>query len=264
MASKRPTTRMSSSADTPRAVDDLAATALARVAPCRVHTETATANPKISRRLLDSVMQRSGESQRAVVDGMLRAGVSPEALVDIYIPDVARRMGSEWETDEASFAHVTVGSSRLQGLLREMDEIWDTRPSGSGRDVRPLICVLTVPGAQHTLGATVLTTQLRRLGCSVKLQTSPTEADVPSLCANCDAIFISAAKSDKADAVARLVSDLRGGTGATYPPIVLGGSLLDGAEGLKSLTGVDHVARDCVAALEVCGIDPMWTGETGP
>lgn len=241
----------------PRAVDDLASLALSRVATRKVYTEPANPKPDVTLRLLESVMDRSHEAYRDVVSRMLDKGISPEAIADIYIPEVARQMGTEWEADVSGFAQVTLGSSRLQVLLRDLDDIWDTGYSGIGIDTRNLVRVMTVPGAQHTLGASVVSTQLRRLGCSVRLQVGRTEAaeETAEGPDRCDAIFVSASRSDPPDGVAILIAGLRRDA-IDPPPIVLGGTLLDAVENAKRETGADFVTLDPVAALEFCDIMP--------
>ncbi|MCA1775846.1 MAG: hypothetical protein LC676_09635 [Loktanella sp.] len=243
--------------DAPGVVDDLASFALSRVATRKVYTSPANPKPDVTLRLLESVMDRSHEAHRAVVSQMLETGISPEAIADIYIPEVARQMGTEWEADVSGFAQVTLGSYRLQVLLRDLDEIWDTGFSGIGVDTRNLVRVMTVPGAQHTLGASVVSTQLRRLGCSVRLQVGRSDADDDSQNGpdRCDAIFISASRSDPLGGVAVLIAGLRGDA-MDPPPIVLGGTLLDAVENAKTATGADFVTLDPVAALEFCGIMP--------
>lgn len=243
--------------DAPRAVDDLASLALSRVATSKIYTEPANPKPDLTLRLLESVMDRSREEHRKVVEQMLDTGISPEAIADIYIPEVARQMGAEWEADVSGFAQVTLGSSRLQALLRDLDDIWDTGYSGIGIDTRHLVRVMTVPGAQHTLGASVVSTRLRRLGCSVRLQVGRTEAveDTTEGPDRCDAIFISASQNDPPDGVAILIEGLRRDA-TNPPPIVLGGTFLDAIENAKSETGADFVTLDPVAALEFCGIMP--------
>ena len=61
---------------------------------------------------------------------MLADGVPPERICEKYIPAVARQMGDDWCTDDLSFTTVTIGTARLQYLLREIGRIRDAgRPA---------------------------------------------------------------------------------------------------------------------------------------
>jgi MerR family transcriptional regulator, light-induced transcriptional regulator len=83
------------------------------------------------------------------------AGIRREDIADFYVPEVARRLGAAWCEDRTSFADVTVGTARLQGLLREIGPDWF---SDARLGDRPPVCVLVVVSRDefHTLGAMVL------------------------------------------------------------------------------------------------------------
>jgi MerR family transcriptional regulator, light-induced transcriptional regulator len=102
-----------------------------------------------------------------------RAGVTPGDLADHYIPEAARRLGVEWLRDGLSFGEVSIASAKLQGLLRQVTDsfVEDERREANGGNV----LVVVPEGEQHTLGALVLTSQLRRRGVSVNLQMGQSE-----------------------------------------------------------------------------------------
>jgi len=60
-----------------------------------------------------------------------RARVAAALLVESYIPAVARRLGAEWESDRRSFAEVSLGTARLQGMLREVSASGSANDDGS-------------------------------------------------------------------------------------------------------------------------------------
>lgn len=234
-----------------RDLDDFASLVLKRVSERRIYVAAPVTQSNLADRLLEAAMQRSAEQPREVVASMLRAGISPEAVADLYIPEAARRMGREWENDTSGFASVSIGSSHLQTLLRELNDIWELGYSGIGTDARPVVVVMTVPGSQHVLGATVLTTQLRRLGCSVQRTAQLEEIDPRE---PCGAIFISASASDGADRVRSLIADLRSAMKSETPPIILGGALLEGLDDAARRTGADLATIDPLQALDHCNI----------
>ncbi|CAM4061371.1 B12-binding domain-containing protein [Palleronia rufa] len=182
---------------------------------------------------------------------MLKAGISPERICDHYIPAVARRMGDDWCRDSMSFADVTIGSARLQALLR------DASLQGGGAPMQGAenLAVIVLADEYHTLGAMVLTGQLRRLGASVRLALGRPEAEIRRLVGDggFDAILISVALAECYREVNRIIRELRDMTGGRVP-IVAGGSILDlGAESARTLTGADHIAGTAAEALQLTG-----------
>jgi methylmalonyl-CoA mutase cobalamin-binding subunit len=188
---------------------------------------------------------------------MVEVGIPPEEIADHYIPAVARRLGEMWCEDEVSFATVTIGVARLQGLLRDLEDI-----AGMARMDEPegaSLLVVVAAGVYHTLGAMVLTGQLRRRGHAVRLLLGPEPEAVAVAVrqARFDAVLISASDGGSAESVRQIVHAVKTATGAA-PPVVIGGTILvsedlTGAD-IRSLTGADHVTSDPTEALHLCGV----------
>jgi methanogenic corrinoid protein MtbC1 len=201
------------------------------------------------RDLLDASIEPSGSRLPAVAQQMLQAGVLTETIVDVYVPEVARRLGAAWMADRVSFVEVTIGAARLQSLARELlDE-----PSSQVSRRRGRVAVIVPRGEDHTLGAVVLGSQLRRLGYAVMLHLGD-EVDrvVDSLRADRPGtVMISASHRDTLPAIAGLVAAARPviGGGAT---VAVGGPILEIDDiDVLGLTGADQVACDPVEALGV-------------
>ena len=56
------------------------------------------------------------DARQAIEDLVSRGGASPEEIADIFIPEIARRMGEDWCSDRMSFAEVTIGTSMPSAL----------------------------------------------------------------------------------------------------------------------------------------------------
>lgn len=244
-------TRMRSGAEG-GTVETLASRALGVLASKRV-----SAASLLSERLLDeleqAVCQIEGGQRKTVVRSMMDAGIRPEDIVDFYIPEVARRMGERWCSDGLSFADVTIGGARLQGLLREIASDWFDYPELPGDAPGVMIVVLT--DEYHTLGSMVLASQLQRIGVSVKLMVGQTESQVLRSVADghFDAILISAAIGERLATLKKLVEKIR--TNSARPtPIVIGGSIVTRETELKTKTGADHATTDPREALRSCGL----------
>lgn len=91
---------------------------------------------------------------RFVEDAQL-AGASFESVHLDYLAEAARLLGEWWDDDLVSFAEVTLGTSRMYGIMRAV------RPSPAVRhksevstytEEQPSACFASVPGETHTLG----------------------------------------------------------------------------------------------------------------
>jgi len=183
----------------------------------------------------------------------MRAGVSAEDMADVYIPTVARHLGEQWCTDEVGFAEVTIGSARLQAMLRELGEEW-AADQWMNPDASTVL--LVVPdGTHHTLGAFVLTGQLRRKGLSVRLLLGATSQSIYQPCAHTqfDAVFISASIGDKLETLRKIVDSIKVAH-VTVPPVVIGGSLLETTADVVALTGADYTAKTADEAITLCNL----------
>ncbi len=192
----------------------------------------------------------------AVARDLLSAGVLPIQICEVYIPEVARRMGDGWKDDTMSFSAVTIGAARLQYLLREVgqNEGDDRRWNNDGEQASVL---LLARQSDHTLRIMVLAGKLRRRGYSVRVSLGDSvEAVIETIRTHrFDAIFLSAGTDESIPALADLVAGIRDAV-AALPPVVLGGIAVDrGGQDVRGLTGVDLVTSDIDAALQHCGLN---------
>ena len=182
-----------------------------------------------------------------------RMNVTPGMLADLYIPAAARRFGAAWLTDEMSFCDVTIGSARLQNMLRDITESFANQDR---RDApRGLVLVLVLRDAQHTLGGLSLAGQLRRRGVSVCLRIGPTTQELGNLLASrkFDGVLISVATTDQKDALTKAVNVLKNATKRTLP-IAIGGEVVVSNRPLFDATGADIVTNDLGEALDFMGV----------
>jgi hypothetical protein len=54
---------------------------------------------------------------------MRQEGVSVEDIIDVVLPEVARKAGRRWMDDEISFADVTIVTARLQETVRALGRV---------------------------------------------------------------------------------------------------------------------------------------------
>lgn len=233
-------------------IDKVASRALAVVAKEKTG-KAKLADPELLAMMRSCLLSGDREACRETVTAMTDSGVSREDVADHYIPELARKLGDEWCRDELSFAEVTIGSSKLQALLRELGPEWraDHR---SGPDA-PSALVLVDSSENHTLGAQVLAGQLRRKGFSVKVIVSAdrTEIEEAMKRAGYDAVMISISRPETLESVSKIIKYVRNSV-RQAPPVVLGGAIDGRGLDIRALSGADYVTNSLDEALRLCGL----------
>jgi MerR family transcriptional regulator, light-induced transcriptional regulator len=205
------------------------------------------------RLLVQAAVAESDAAMATLLKDLRRQRVSVVALADQYIPAAARCMGLAWLEDRMSWADVSLGSARLQVVLRDIGSGWsaDLAELPHGGSV-----LLVVPAhEQHTLGAMVLVGQLRRLGVSVCLRMAPDRSELRQVlqAGRFDGVMISAACHETLETAEALVATIRH-LGHGNAPVILGGAIV-GRPGVEvTCMGADAVTSDLFAALQVCGL----------
>jgi hypothetical protein len=172
-----------------------------------------------------------------------RARVSDTDLVEIYFPEAARALGCDWAADRASWADVSIGIARMQGVVHEVGRGWceNAVPHPSS----PTALLLLPEGEQHSFGPLLLLHQLRRRGVSVQLKIAARPADLPGILADrsFDYALISVGCEARLGLAADLVSAVKAGT-AGGTPVAVGGAVLDRPVNVAAMTGADLVTND--------------------
>lgn len=200
-----------------------------------------------------AVLNPDRDAARRAVAEIRRRGVPWEAIADVYIPEVSRRLGDRWCDDSLSFAEVTIGSARLQAMLREFGPEWSEEALSD--PLAPNAILIVPRDDAHTLGAMVVAGQLRRARISTRLSLGQEDEEIVGLLVakRFDAILVSASSSVRLESVRDLVEKIRLAV-QSVAPIALGGSILDTDRDAKAITGVDHATCDLREALRLCGL----------
>ena len=216
---------------------------------------TAPLRDDLIERLMHAVVNSDLTDFEALKPELRRARISPTMFSDRYLPEIARRLGKAWEDDTMTFAEVTMGSSRLQAILRQIGAGWSA-DNGSADDAGLSTVLLIVPqGQQHTLGAFVLLGQLRRKSISVCLRVGPTEGDLRALLAvrRFDAAMVSLALPEELEATCAMITALKQMT-AGQLPIALGGAALVNFPVAITASEADIVTNDVTLAIKMLGL----------
>lgn len=187
------------------------------------------------------------------VNEAIASGISPDLIVDRYVPALARQMGDAWCKDEMSFSGVTIGVSRLQSLLHELG------PAPSGKTPAtadaPTVLIVVAKDIFHTLGAVLLAGQLRRRGLSVNLLLDAHPDDVRQKLVHhaFDAVFISASIGETLESLRGIVKSIHEAID-NPPPVVIGGTILETDYDVKAATGATFTTKDPDEAIVLCGL----------
>ncbi len=255
-------TKQRSQADKPHGQSVAQMTAAAIVGDITGHLD-----PKLLGRLQDAMLEHSAHEGRAAVRQAVMSGVRAEDIADFYVPKLARTFGEMWCDDELSFGEVTIAVSRLQTALRDLEAFWPCADRADRRGVALATLMLVVPqDVFHTLGAFVLSGQLRRKGISVKMVLGGTGRAITDELSRSafGAIFISASQSDSLESLRRIIDAVQAAT-EDAPPIVIGGNILDvvSAETVMAETGANYATGNAEEALRHCGL-LLTTQELAP
>jgi MerR family transcriptional regulator, light-induced transcriptional regulator len=233
-------------------ISDFAVEVVARLVARETGGETAL-REELVLRLMAAAVDGDAASFEALKPELKRARISAPVLADLYIPEVARRLGCGWEDDSVSFAEVTIGSARLQAILREIGTTWTADGAGGGDG--PLVLLVFPVGEQHTLGGMVLAGRLRRMGISVCVRMAPTHSELMTLVTArpFNAAFISVACKEKITACAKLVKTLKEASRGTLG-VAVGGAILGLNADILSSVGADAVTNDVEVALGAMGV----------
>ncbi|MBQ1203912.1 MAG: cobalamin B12-binding domain-containing protein [Loktanella sp.] len=194
-----------------------------------------------------------------VLQHALDSGIARDDIADFYIPQLARDLGEDWCRDNMSFALVTIAVSRLQAMLRDLGPEW--AGDQSSNPSAPSIMLVVGQDVHHTLGAMVLSGQLRRKGLSVRLMLGVAPREIAEkLAKSCyDAVFISSSMGETLESLRRIVNVIRTSSKKSVP-VVIGGTVLEveSKYNVTALTGADYATNIPSEALELCGLTTKY------
>lgn len=206
--------------------------------------------------LYEAAISPDRSQMAQTVRDIRKLGVSIHEIKTVLVPVIARLLGENWLEDTASFGDVTVGCARLQSVVRHLETGPDAGGVHPANQHTPRNCLVVVPqGAQHTLGAIVLTDQLRTAGAQTTLALDADAAAVARLvqAQRFHAVMISASAGENVEKLRVLVQNAR--QNGPKPKVFIGGGLAQERSDLAIVTGTDYVSCDTQEALDLCRPD---------
>jgi MerR family transcriptional regulator, light-induced transcriptional regulator len=191
--------------------------------------------------LLDCVAASDPGPAKALVEALKLRRASREAvLLDLFAP-VAERLGDCWQHDEMTFADVMLGVGRLSALIQS-----DVMPAPPAPipGLRGAILVASMPGDQHTFGATIIEDILRSAGWDVLTWSGSDAGSLvrSAMAAPVDIIGISVSDAASLPALRSLAGRLKLATGNRLAGIAR-------SKAAPGSLGVDSVLRDARKAV---------------
>lgn len=232
-------------------VADLASRAIAELA-ARRQANTAKLSEGLLGALITGALNRDEAMLQRALDAIINHGIAREDIVDLYVPEAARRLGDAWCSDGLSFAEVTIGSARLQRMVRD----YSPRPSEQDAKRRNgSMLVVVRDNEYHTLGAMVAASQLRRSGVSVTLMLCRPDQDVLDAIRSThyDATLFSVGAAEKVAGFHEFVAKSRDVAKGPMK-IGMGGAIGYLGDEALGLAGVDFVSTDAREALKQCDL----------
>jgi len=175
-------------------------------------------------------------------------GVSVEAVFLELLAPTARHLGVMWEADTADFAHVTLGVSRLQRIMRTLGESFcDTAyPAVSGETA----LLTTLPGEQHSFGLSMAAEFFRRAGWNLSMGPFSSHHDLTSMVQDrwFDIVGFSVTSDRRLDELKRDIHDIRRDSRNRNVGIMLGGPMMMTHPEIATSMKADMVSTDASEA----------------
>ena len=208
--------------------------------------------------LCNALISLDADAGAAYVRKVRAEGASFEDVYLGYLAGAAKMLGEWWENDLATFSEVTIGSSRMYAIMRAMSYQNRALPGSVYRSA----VFASVPGETHTLGIRMATDIFRKDGWVIDLKSAPTHDGLVQEIGSADAqvIGLSAGGRHSIQPLARLVVALRIVCPAAL--ILVSGQIVNEAEDLVALMGVDAVAEDIPGAR--VALNRLWSEATKP
>ncbi|MBU6270499.1 MAG: cobalamin-dependent protein [Betaproteobacteria bacterium] len=209
-------------------------------------SEPFSLDPEIfARRLLSDEDAACAEVERALRDGRLDFVGFCERLV---VP-TARLLGAMWVDDSCDFTQVTLAVWRLQRLVAEHEQSGDLPAEPAA--ARGRILLSSMPGAQHSLGLSVLAGTFRRDGWDVHAEPGLEPAALTQRVAASEFHLVGLSASLQADLepMRSVIIALRQSSRNPAVGVMVGGPLLLQMPNLSSRVGADLSAPDAASAV---------------
>ncbi len=185
----------------------------------------------------------------ARVEALIARGVTINALMLDLLAPVARRLGELWEDDRCDFVDVTMGLWRLQQIVHDLTARYPMDPHRSAR--RALF--LSMPGDQHSFGATMVEEVFRLEGWDTDLLVDPSDHDLleRAACGWYDIVGLTVSLACHIERVPSVIQGLRSVSLNPRIRVMVGGPAINADPALATRIGADGTASDAKMAVKL-------------
>ncbi|MDG5493300.1 MULTISPECIES: cobalamin-binding protein [Azospirillaceae] len=178
-------------------------------------------------------------------------GDQPEIVKVLFIEAVARQLGRQWMQGDCGFVDVTIGTARLQEIIRLLSFDFRNRQP---RSWVPFVVLLTPVGEQHTLAQHILGLLFDAMGWTSQILEGKAlqGAGLRSTLKQADIICIGWSNQRLKKQFQDIVGIIRSVESGSRTPIVAGGAAaLDSVDFLVGL-GIDCICDSVYSASRIC------------
>lgn len=193
--------------------------------------------PLIARHFARVLLDESTLNADQLVGNLLEHNVPLSRILTQYLPEVARLLGKQWETDEITFAQVTQACGHLLRLVHDLGAPHPLHPVPPVN--RPRILLVRPEAETHFLGMMIAAAELRRDGWLVKVELSgASEAIVHTLSTDVfDVVGLTVGTDRAVDSAKRMIKTIR--ETQQKAPLAIGGRIVEAQSALVSSLDVD-------------------------
>ncbi len=206
---------------------------------------------------LDSIcasLLTTDSRKNTIMTSMLEKGIPIKEVYEEYIPDAARLLGRYWVENFLTFAQVTLATSRLQSIARELEPLYigENLLQALGAEV----LIIAPKGEQHTFGAEMVARKFRKLGATPYLSINNTIEEIVGIInkQKFRLIGLSITRQKACDKNSEFLAILNA-IRKFKIPIVAGGNLVYSSTKIIKSLNIDLVTNDVAYALNYFNIN---------
>jgi MerR family transcriptional regulator, light-induced transcriptional regulator len=200
--------------------------------------------------LLLLLLQDDATPSANYVKELFANGIELEEIYLNLLTPVARKLGEQWESDDADFTQVTVALWRIKQLMYDLSPVFQeyAEYKQQGKNVM----LVPLPGSQHTLGLFMVSEFFARAGWRVWGELAATEADILRMAKTqwFDVVGLSASVREQFPDLKRMIDEVRSVSLNPHVGIMIGSPVFNQNPELVEDLGADMVGVDAVDALE--------------
>lgn len=208
--------------------------------------------------LTSALLSSDPDAALNLIQSVQAEGTDLEEIYMGYLSAAAQQLGNMWQSDQVSLVQVTLGTSRIYGIMRALEPI-RTAPEPSAE--RSAVFA-NVPGDQHVLGIRIAADLFRKRGWDIDLLIGLSHDEIVARVKDGAHMIIglSAGSEQVIASMARLVLAIR-----LHKPsirIFVGGQAVDQFPDLVAAMSPDGMSADFEETYEI--MMDLWRQATAP